>query len=650
MSTPDARVWLIGRGALHDALRASMREHPDLLRCVPDLDALRDTDCCGVLVSAHHGWDFDREQRIQLFARDRGLRHLHCRTDGALGIVGPYVRPSEPGCVFCAEWRRRLVVGTATPENFGAHMTGRGCAPAPWVESLAAIAWDLVLGDLRGLAAPAHRVYVMNGATLSGQWHAYTPLPTCSECGTIPDDSPELAEYVPRPLPRRAEEFRPDGSIVSCEALRSALGDWRYGVIPHLSRANGAPLAVSVAELPISRTDQRAAGYGRAGSFADSTFVALLEALERHAGSAPNGKRTVVRGTFADLARDAVDPAAFGLHDPRYVGHPAFKLAPYSPHLEMSWVWAFSFRESRPVLVPEQLAYYRRSGGRTEEQYIYESSNGCALGSSLEDAILHGLFEVIERDAFLLAWYGRLHVPELTLGRVRHPLIGHLVDKVEQAGFSMHAFDITSDFGVPAVWAMAVSHDDDRPRSLSAAGAHFDPIKATVGALIEVAVSVAFKKAPDRGRHDALVEMLAVPENVATLDDHVDLYTIPESVDRLAFLFRPDRERRPVEEAFPRLDGRRDSRDLTECLLALVSDVIDLGLDMIAVDVTSAEQRPFGLRTAKVLVPGSIPMTFGHVYHRTQGLSRLLSAPVATGHWPTPRSYDELDVLPHPFP
>lgn len=68
--------------------------------------------------------------------------------------------------------------------------------------------------------------------------------------------------------------------------------------------------------------------------------------------------------------------------------------------------------QNRPILVPESIAYYSL-GHR--DAYVYETSNGCAIGGSLEEAIFHGILEVVERDAFLLTWYAELPLPALIL-------------------------------------------------------------------------------------------------------------------------------------------------------------------------------------------------------------------------------------------
>jgi len=57
-----------------------------------------------------------------------------------------------------------------------------------------------------------------------------------------------------------------------------------------------------------------------------------------------------------------------------------------------------------------------------------------------------------------------------------------------------------------------------------------------------------------------------------------------------------------------------------------------------------------GLSCVKVIVPGSLPMTFGHVNHRTRGLPRLLDVPHRLGRVERPLRYEDLAIDPHPFP
>jgi ribosomal protein S12 methylthiotransferase accessory factor len=78
--------------------------------------------------------------------------------------------------------------------------------------------------------------------------------------------------------------------------------------------------------------------------------------------------------------------------------------------------------------------------------------------------------------------------------------------------------------------------------------------------------------------------------------------------------------------------------------------VLAAGLDVLAVDLTTAELRAGGLAAAKVLVPGTLPMTFGHAHRRLTGLPRLLTVPHQLGYADRPLDPAQLCTLPHPFP
>src|SRR5699024_3898192 len=69
-----------------------------------------------------------------------------------------------------------------------------------------------------------------------------------------------------------------------------------------------------------------------------------------------------------------------------------------------------------------------------------------------------------------------------------------------------------------------------------------------------------------------------------------------------------------------------------------------------SVDQTTAEHRAEGFSCAKVIVPGLVPMTFGHDYRRLTGLPRLLTVPRVLGHRERDLTPEELNPHPHPFP
>jgi putative methanogenesis marker protein 1 len=119
------------------------------------------------------------------------------------------------------------------------------------------------------------------------------------------------------------------------------------------------------------------------------------------------------------------------------------------------------------------------------------NTNGIASGNSLEEAVLHGMFEVIERDAWSICEFQRRPTADLVQdlnGRVSSKLIGLF----KEAGVEIHLKDLTSEVGVPTFGAAA---DDVRlkdPLLLTVGvGTHLNPEIAAIRALTEVAQSRA---------------------------------------------------------------------------------------------------------------------------------------------------------------
>ena len=81
--------------------------------------------------------------------------------------------------------------------------------------------------------------------------------------------------------------------------------------------------------------------------------------------------------------------------------------------------------------------------------------------------------------------------------------------------------------------------------------------------------------------------------------------------------------------------------DLRDDLQAVIDRYLGTGLDVIVVDQTTPEHRAGGFSCAKVIIPGTLPMTFGHHHRRVTGLPRLYEIPRMLGYHP-----DRLDPTP----
>ena len=135
------------------------------------------------------------------------------------------------------------------------------------------------------------------------------------------------------------------------------------------------------------------------------------------------------------------------------------------------------------------------SDGRTRPRY-WQSTDGLASGNTLWEAVFHGLCERIERDALAL-WSLRsdewIASHCLDPSSLTDPEVDKLVANVERARLQLRLFDVTSDVGVPVLFATispvpSGRESDWRYFDLSSgSGCHPNRARAAIRAVTEAA-------------------------------------------------------------------------------------------------------------------------------------------------------------------
>ena len=193
--------------------------------------------------------------------------------------------------------------------------------------------------------------------------------------------------------------------------------------------------------------------------------------------------------SFAQLKREGA------VCDPD--GLPQCKGSLFSTSRPIPWVQGTDLLNDEPVWVPYELVHANATipaipGGGC----FVPSTNGLASGNGCLEAILHGIYEVVERDALTLwelasqdRWTGR----RLDCASIDDTGCRELMLRYAKAGVSVMAWDITSDVGLP-VFVVIISDNESTAslRPMPAAfgsGCHSDRKIALSRALTEAAQS-----------------------------------------------------------------------------------------------------------------------------------------------------------------
>jgi ribosomal protein S12 methylthiotransferase accessory factor len=645
-----ACVLMVGEGVLADFVYEKLSVQYQVVRQI-DFEK-RVPEETGLALVLHDAWHPSAHHKAEEVLRPLGIPWLRGFVSFGEGVIGPLVRPNTPGCSQCADMRR-LIAGYDRKEMWELQQmmaVQGGIQRDAWASRTGLLQMACLIAAetkrvLEGSRAHLEeKVFLINLKTLKNSCHFFLPDPLCAVCGQLPDDSPRAAQISLQPSPKiSADSYRCRPIEELKEVLVKDYLDYRTGLLNGKMHHFVLPFADVVVNMPMFIGDEGVAG--RTHSYEISELTAILEGLERYCGIEPRGKRTVVYDSYRNLKDQALNPLKVGVHAEEQYARPDFPFKPFHPDRPMNWVWGYSFLQERPILVPELLAYYSLGGG---DGFVYETSNGCALGGSLEEAIFHAILEVVERDSFLMTWYAQLPLPCLDLRSANDKELQLMVDRVRAvAGYDLYFFNSTMEHGIPSVWAVAKNRKQKGLNLICAAGAHPDPLRAVKGAIHELAGMMLVLDEKLEANRKKYEKMLHDPLLVQQMEDHGMLYGLPEAEERLQFLLDDNRPLRTFEEEFKQ---QTKSADLTDDLRDILQKFRRLNLEVIVVDQTTPVIKRNGLYCVKVLIPGMLPMTFGHHLTRVTGLERVLRVPMELGYTKQPLTLEQLNPHPHPFP
>ncbi len=270
-------------------------------------------------------------------------------------------------------------------------------------------------------------------------------------------------------------------------------------------------------------SDGRAVGHGIDMRRESARLKAAAEALERSCLAMPPSDETTCRKSFCKFgdAADQVDPAEFGIDD--------IERARATPRL---WVRATRCADSAAALLPAETVYLGLAG-RTDAPIRRESiSTGAALGlAGAGDALRRGLFEVIERDAFMAAW-----LAARTPCRIVGPFgdLDGLFGDLARYRLETRVFDLGRELGPPAALAITIDRSGAGPAvtaGIAARETYRDAIRSalleSVGCRRGIRFKMARGKWPEAQRRELIdsIETRAAfwtpPSSLALLPDWV---------------------------------------------------------------------------------------------------------------------------------
>jgi bacteriocin biosynthesis cyclodehydratase domain-containing protein len=566
-----------------------------------------------------------------------GRPWLLAKPTGGLLWTGPVFEPGTTACWWC------LAARLSSNQMVMNYLKQRNGLIAPPVTSIADLAATRQLG-LRltavqaaawlaaGQRRPDHsltEVVTFDTVTMDSRHHRLTRRPQCAACGDRELQSrlhQSPVRLTPRPKAKitdgghRAKS--PEKLLAEFEPLVSPItGPVKQLVkLPsdveglHTYQA-GQNFAVPMGHVSDLRAGLRSAASGKGMTDVQARASAIGEAVERYSGLY-RGDEGRISATYHELGPEQAfqpnelhlfsdaqfrDRAEWNARD----SHFQRVCDPFDPARKIDWTPVWSLTHERTKYFPTAslfFGYPLQQGNR----YSGADSNGNAAGTCLEDAIVQGFMELVERDSVALWWYNMLRRPAIDLASFGDPYFDTWQRSYRAANREAWALDLTTDLGIPTV--VTVSRRIDKPVEdlLIAFGAHFD---------IKIAIS------------RAMTEMNQFLPAVIGAKDGAEEYAFPDpeqhrwwrtaTLENQPYLRPLDG---PPRTAADYTDPSTD--DLAEDVRLAQRTVERAGLEMLVLDQTRPD---IGLPVVKVLVPG-----LRHFWTR-YAPGRLYDVPVRMG-------------------
>ncbi|OAN70685.1 hypothetical protein A8B78_04325 [Jannaschia sp. EhC01] len=556
--------------------------------------------------------------------------------------VGPLILPGQSACWDCLAQRLRH---NRRVEGYVWDKAGVEHVPPSMSDLAADLLPDGIDRAVTQLSAAIHsaappqlcnQLAVISSRGVDTDYHPIRKRPQCASCGG--SDGPALAPIVLHPRPKGqsgqggyADEHRPEDAETTLARLAPQISPIT-GLVGGLKRTT-SDTGIYVyrggrysTKQPQTYQDLRRSltfcGAGKGVTKTQAKIGAVAETLEWYTLGAPP-VCPIIEASYSDLSRTerVLSPETLSHFSvSQLASAQAAKAAgtevsaripeSFDPDIAIPWRPVWSLTNSAWAYCPASYCHWS-----IEARLTPTDSNGMAAGSSLEDAIIHGLNEVIERDAVAIWWYNFIKRPGLDLDGLSPSFLTAVRDYQASLNREFWVIDVTSDLAIPSFAAISV--DKDSGDSLGVGfGTHLDATVAASRALAE------------------LNQLMPVRDQFVPRTDRPD--TGRENKRDISTL-RPDPD--VPAQRFSEY-ANHSTHDISRDIETTVARLKSRDLEVFVADVT---QPDVDLSVVKVIVPG-----LRHIYPEF-GPGRLFDVPVTMGWRDTPIQEADIADVPSPL-
>ena len=261
-------------------------------------------------------------------------------------------------------------------------------------------------------------------------------------------------------------------------------------------------------------------------------------------------------------------------------------------------------------------------------------TTGAAAGRTHEEALLGGLLEYIERDAFMIHWLRKITPNRLDINQWDTPNIRHIKDVIDRYNFEVYFLDLKTDFPVNVITCVVIDRSGKGPAVT---------VDACAGSDVALCIEKSFQGAVGlrtlvrKNTHTYFKKNNSI--NPATIDMHsrVVWWGLKEQLPEIEFFIGG-----PVD--LPK--ENQEVLDKSKQIDLIVKHARSRGYDIFCADIAPAfVKTSLGIHVVMIHMPQLQPLYLNEKEYACHG-DRLWKIPYELGLC---TNTQDVNTTPHPF-
>jgi ribosomal protein S12 methylthiotransferase accessory factor len=332
-------------------------------------------------------------------------------------------------------------------------------------------------------------------------------------------------------------------------------------------------------------------GAGTGGNSKQAAFLSKMEAIERLCNSIPVSN--LIIDTRENLGDKAIDLSLF----PKLANYEIGFNRNYKNNEVMKWIKSINITTNDIKYIPQGYIHLFTEKEFNGERITNPISTGCAIHTNYADAILNGIYEVVERDSIALTWLLKVPMEQLNIEPFRHELNVFDNDFLGE----IKVYDASTIKGLHTFCMRAITHHAESVKNVLMYSTHINSYTA-IGKLKKELLSVLYSLLTEANRNPDIIKK-----------DYTQFFGVSESA---LYMSHPNNHRE-----FKFLDHTKIKefpketiafKNKNEELRFIIKLLKEQGHEVYVTDLTNRECIENHLKAVKVTIPTLQPISFVH--------------------------------------